>query len=241
MLKRGGVLGRLALPCALLLPVIVAAGCTAGGSAPTISDVSPATIVPGQTRTLLIAGQGFQDGATVTLGGTVALPGAVWINDRYIATLVPGGIGGAGSQYSVVVTNPDRQQAVSPQVVLVGTPPATATPVPTQAASPTATRERPTPPPVRTVLATPTPTPTPVPTATAGPPVIIIIPPAQPPGSTETPSPTPATAPAIPPTQAPTQPSSPTRRRPGAGLVPLVPAQPAQPRAPGAPDSRTPQ
>jgi hypothetical protein len=172
---------------AALIAAMLLVRCSSAVGPPTIERVSPATIVPGRTTQLLIAGQGFRDGASVTLGGQVQAP-SVWVNDHYMAASVPGGLGQERSTYSVEVTNPDGQRGISQQTVTVGatpTPEPTATPTPTPKATlppPTPVRTPPTrvPTPTPTPSPTPTETPTPVATPTQNPPQPFIVPPPQP-------------------------------------------------------------
>jgi len=72
-------------------------------SAPTITDVSPASGPTAGSTAITITGTQFQDGATVTVGGTSATS-IVVVSDTSITAMTPAGTAGA---QDVVVTNPD--------------------------------------------------------------------------------------------------------------------------------------
>src|SRR5438552_3358212 len=95
----------------LLLLAAVMAGCGAPADRPLIQTVGPATFIPGRTSLLVVTGQGFREGALVTLGGSIQADRSVWVNASYMTAVLPAAIGPA--QYSVEVTNPDGQRAVS--------------------------------------------------------------------------------------------------------------------------------
>jgi len=70
-------------------------------AAPAITNVTPATALPGSTIT--ITGTGFQSGATVTFRGT-ASPTVTFVNATTLQAVVPNIASGAAT---IVVTNPD--------------------------------------------------------------------------------------------------------------------------------------
>jgi len=147
-----------ALGFALL--ALALAGCGAPTANPQIQSFSPATIVPGRTTLLVISGQGFRDGALVTLGGRVHAARSVWVNAGYMTAVLPADISPA--DYSVDVTNPDGQRVSTKNRVTVA---AGLTPTPTPTPEPKATIYPATPTATASPTSTPTPTPTPTPTA----------------------------------------------------------------------------
>jgi IPT/TIG domain len=191
--------------CAPALAAILLVGCGASDRGPLIQNVGPATIVPGRSSLVVINGENFKDGATVTLGGQVHAASSQWVNANYMTAVLPNDIRPA--QYSVEVTNPDGQRAVSRMRVTVAAA-STSTPASTPEAK--ATIYAPTP------KATPTSTPTPTPT------------PSQTPRATPTQPPTPTLGPPriITPTQGPPEIIPPS----GVQLVPGTPTQGDEPR-----------
>lgn len=75
--------------------------------APKVLSISPASGSAGAATNVTINGTNFQNGATVQIGGTVAL-NVVVVEDSQITATVPAGMG-AGT-YDVSVTNPDGQE-----------------------------------------------------------------------------------------------------------------------------------
>jgi IPT/TIG domain-containing protein len=176
------LISRRLLPLAgLLLPGLVIA-CGPSVGPPEIRMVSPLNVVLGTSTMVVIGGQGFRDGAAVTFAGRITAARSVWLSQSYMAASLPSGL--VPAQYSVEVTNPDGQRAISSQpITVVGAPAAsTATPEPksTLTRPPTAT---PTPRPTATPTPTAVRTPTPIPTQT------VIVPPPIPPQIFETATP----------------------------------------------------
>jgi hypothetical protein len=149
----------LRLSCLTLVASFLIA-CGSAGSGPQIQSVGPATIVPGKSALVIINGQGFKDGASVTFGGQVQALKSVWVNASTMTAVPPNDMKPA--QYSVEVTNPDGQRAISRTRVNVSLAP-TSTPVATPERKATIY------PPTRTATPTPSPSATPTPTATMTP------------------------------------------------------------------------
>lgn len=191
---RGGAL----LTClfALDLLTLAASACGGNGAAPTIDRFSPGTAGSGRQTFLLISGNGFHDGARVTIGGRTVATRTTWINTQLAAAVLPQGI--QPGEYSVELTNPDGQRAVSEQHLFVH-----AGPAPSSAASATETP----------AIATAAPT-TPAPPArTPEPP--------RAPSPTPHPSPSPSPEPSPPPATAPSRAPSVTRTPAAAPETPV--------------------
>jgi hypothetical protein len=160
----------------MTLAVMLLAGCGPSDRGPLIQNVGPATVVPGKSALVVINGDNFKDGATVTLGGQVHAAKSQWVNANYMTAVLPNDIRPA--QYSVEVTNPDGQRAVSRTRVTVVAD-STATPASTPERKATIYPPTPRATPSSTPTATPTPSPTPratptqAPTPTLSPPRII--------------------------------------------------------------------
>jgi len=167
----------------LLLLCLPLAGCGNDETPPAIENVFPEQVRSDRDSLLLVVGNGFEQGATVSLGST-PLSQVTYVNNALMTAVVPTGVMSGG--YAVSVSLPNGRSVESPGRLTVV---ATATPEPTPTATPTRT---PTATPTQTPTATPTRTPTATPTQEA----------------TPTPSPTPEPTP--PPTQTPTQTPRPT-------------------------------
>lgn len=89
---------------------IKAQGYTYVSLPPTLSSVSPATGPVGGGTAITIAGSGFLNGVTVTIGGTAA-GSVVRVNPNTITGVTPAGGAGAAN---VTVTNPDLKTATLP-------------------------------------------------------------------------------------------------------------------------------
>lgn len=87
---------------------------------PTLSSVSPSGGPVGGGTAITIAGSGFLNGVTVTIGGTAA-GSVVRVNPNQITCVTP--VGGAGAA-NVTVTNPDGKSATLPGAFTYVGPPA---------------------------------------------------------------------------------------------------------------------
>ena len=86
----------------------LAKGFRVGNPAPTMLSIAPSTIQVGTTPVILIAGTGFINGATVTVGGTAASDATV-LSSGAVQFTAPAGL--AVGKFDVTVTNPDTQAA----------------------------------------------------------------------------------------------------------------------------------
>src|SRR2546430_126720 len=91
----------LLLGCAFALALLTSLACGATAGPPEVRTVWPATVVLGQTTTIVIGGQGFRDGAEVTFDGKLGAARSIWINAAYMAASIPGGLSPA--QHSVEI------------------------------------------------------------------------------------------------------------------------------------------
>ncbi len=161
---------------ALLVLLLIAAGCGAGADRPTITQVRPATGTPGEL--LMVSGRNFDKADVVWINGQPATR-VTWVNDRLLTAVVPLDL--PTGAYPLEVRSIDGERAaVSLNVGSPGSarPPAVAQPAPNPAA--------PTSPPAAAPATASTPQPqaatTPPPSA---PPAIQAAPPRQPSQMTE--------------------------------------------------------
>jgi hypothetical protein len=177
--------------------VLLLASCSPAPALLRIDLVSPSQLPAPRSALLLVEGQGFRQGDTVSLTqgetvglGTRALTGNVWVNDQLLSAALPADL--ALGRYDVVVTDTQGRQAIRSNALQIGTVAtatataavASASPVPvatepprTKATLPPSETRTPTERPRPTATPSPTETPTPAQTAQATP----FVPPPQPP------------------------------------------------------------
>ena len=142
--------------------LLLAAGCSSGGTGPHIDSVSPTQVRQGKGAQILIAGAGFAQGDVISLGSD-QLPGAVWVSNSLLSVALPADL--KLGQYNVEVTDPSGRRALKSNALEVGSPVPTRTPLPTATATVEPIRATPTP--ARTRTPSPTEQPTPIATAVA--------------------------------------------------------------------------
>lgn len=181
-----------ALPICLVAALGLSAACSPTPTPLRIASVSPSQLSAPKPALLLVTGDGFQQGDTISLSQSGALglnlralEGSLWVNDQLLSAHLPGGL--ALGRYDVVVTEPDGRQATLQNALQVGKVEATSTPA---TASPTAAVTQG--PQTKATLPPHTASPEPAETPTATPAL----------SPTETPPPQPTTL--VPPTRPPT-------------------------------------
>ena len=172
-------MNRLILRVALviLVPALFAA-CNDGGDGrqepPAVTQVLPGQVRNDRETLLMVVGQGFREGASVTLG-TTQLPQSTFVNEAMVTAVVPRGLAAGGYPITVSVPGGGDARGPVPITVLSATaPPAPPPPPPPPPPAPPSPTQTTAPAPTRTATATPTRTPTatatvPPPTATAPP------------------------------------------------------------------------
>ena len=85
------------------VPTLLAAPSAAQSVEPTLTRVAPNSDMVSGGANVQIIGENFQDGATVTIGGTAA-PNVIFVSPTELSVEVPTGVAGSAD---VVVTNPD--------------------------------------------------------------------------------------------------------------------------------------
>lgn len=162
---------RFAIVFAVLAAVLAIAACGAR-PAPEITGFSPARVLYDTPHRILVEGQNFQSGAVVTIGGGYATLATTWINSGLVSGVLPKGA--SPGVFSIEVTNPNGDQAISRQHLSIcatvacydQNPAETPTPAPAPTLTPVSSAVA-TPAATRTEVATAQPSQSPVPTVAA--------------------------------------------------------------------------
>ena len=103
----------------VIVPILLLMGQAswAANPAPTISQISPAMILPGGGNIITITGTNFITGATVTFGLNSATK-VVFVNKQSLRATAPPSTNKAEGPVNVTVTNPDGQSATLPNGLL---------------------------------------------------------------------------------------------------------------------------
>lgn len=196
---------RFRIPAAILALLVAGSFLVACGDDTSdpleVKGVEPRQVRSGSESFVMIIGSGFEDGASVQLGGR-PLAQVTFVSSALLTAVVPAGLESGG--YPVSVTLPDGASARgdAPITVINARPEPTPTPRPTPAPTPT-----PTPEPTRAPTRTPAPTATPTPEPTREPTVR----PTATPAPTQERTPTRTATPTRTPTRAPDPSAEPTR------------------------------